>query len=484
MKATIASVLVLMPLASVAVHAQQQRVISDRVAQTMPTTYQTPQCELKSGHFKVSSGATYLKTGIETDVPENKARALDSGERVLLEAMKDNNQANNPAAWYYLGRIYLQRGDVYGGDSALTKAEKLAPACAKDIDLYRRNGWVGLIKGGNGFEEKKNLDSALALYRLATVMYKKSPIPFYQAASVYNEKKQLDSAAVYFGLAVDAGAASTDTTEQQIRNRSAFNQGAILLNNGKNAEAVAAFERYLKFAPKDIEAKRGLAGAYRATGQTDKAVALEKEVIAAGGSVAPAGGAPGAGAGSADLMNVGVSLYNDKKYKEAAEAFAKVAQAEPYNRDALFNLTNTYFALKDGPKLLAAAQRLSELEPMNENSLKLVGEGYKQSSKVDDAVKVAEKVLALPIDVKVADFTATGGNATLTGTATGRQAQTATGKAIKPAPVNLSVEFLDAKGTVVGSQDVAVPALEAGKTFDIKAAAQGAGIAAWRYKQK
>ena len=65
-------------------------------------------------------------------------------------------------------------------------------------------------------------------------------------------------------------------------------------------------------------------------------------------------------------MNVGVSLYNDKKYKEAAEAFGKVAAAEPYNRDALFNLTNTYFALKDGPKLLETAQRLSELEPMNE----------------------------------------------------------------------------------------------------------------------
>ena len=179
MKATIASALLLLPLAATA--AQQQRVISDRVAKSMPTNYQAPQCELKSGHFKVSSGATYLKTGIETDVPENKARALDSGEQVLLEAMKQNNQANNPAAWYYLGRIYLQRGDVYGADSALTRAEKLAPTCAKEIDRYRQNGWVGLIKGGNGFEEQKNLDSALVLYRLAAVMYKRSPIPFYQA---------------------------------------------------------------------------------------------------------------------------------------------------------------------------------------------------------------------------------------------------------------------------------------------------------------
>jgi len=37
---------------------------------------------------------------------------------------------------------------------------------------------------------------------------------------------------------------------------------------------------------------------------------------------------------------------------------------------------------------------------------------------------------------------------------------------------------------VVGSQDVAVPALEAGKAQEVKATAQGAGIVAWRYKQK
>jgi hypothetical protein len=48
----------------------------------------------------------------------------------------------------------------------------------------------------------------------------------------------------------------------------------------------------------------------------------------------------------------------------------------------------------------------------------------------------------------------------------------------------ITVEFLDGKGTPVGSQDVQVPALDAGKTQELKAAAQGAGIAAWRYKRK
>jgi tetratricopeptide (TPR) repeat protein len=474
----IASAMLLLPLAATAAEAQQ--VISQRVAKSMPTSYQAPECGLKSGHFKVSSGATYLKTGIEADVTENQKRALDSGEKVLLEAMRQNNQAGNPAAWYYLGRIYLQRGDIYGADSALTRSEKLAPDCAKEIDGYRRNAWVALIKGGNGFEEQKNLDSALVLYRQAGVVYRKSPIAFYQAASVFNEQGATDSAAAYYGRAVAASGNATDSTEQKIRNRSAFNHGALLLNAQKHAEAAAAFEQYLKWVPSDVEAKRGLAAAYRGQGQADKAQALEQEIVAAGGS---AGGA-GAGAGSADLMNVGVNLYNDKKFAEAAEAFAKVSEAEPYNRDALFNLANTYLALKDGAKLLATAQRLVAIEPMNENSLKLVGEGHKQAAQVDEAVKVAEQVLALPVDIRVTDF-GTGANAaTLTATATGREAQTPAGKPIPAAPVTLAVEFLDAKGAVVAGQDVAVPALEAGKSQELKAAGQGAGIVAWRYKRK
>ncbi|HEX6668108.1 MAG TPA: hypothetical protein VF061_01035, partial [Gemmatimonadales bacterium] len=130
--------MLLLPLAATAAEAQQ-RVMSDRVAKAMPAAYRAPDCGLKSGHFKVSSGATYLKTSIETDVPENKERALENAEKVLLESMRQNNQASNPAAWYYLGRVYLQRGDLVGADTALTRAEKMAPDCAKEIDGYRQN---------------------------------------------------------------------------------------------------------------------------------------------------------------------------------------------------------------------------------------------------------------------------------------------------------------------------------------------------------
>ena len=79
-------------------------------------------------------------------------------------------------------------------------------------------------------------------------------------------------------------------------------------------------------------------------------------------------------------MNVGVNAYNDKKYAEAAEAFEKVvARRSPTTATRCSISANTYLAMKDGPKLLATAPELVAIEPMNENSLKLVGEGYKQS---------------------------------------------------------------------------------------------------------
>ena len=479
MNAKIASALLLLPLGAATAEAQQ--VISDRVATSMPARYEPPSCELKSNHFKVSSGATYLKTGIETDVPENKTRVWNSGRKVLLEAIQQNGQAENPAAWYYLGRIYLQEGDIYGADSTLARAEKGAPQCAQDIQNYRRNAWVALLRAGQNFEEQQNADSAEVMYRQANTVYQKSAIGFYQLAALLNEKGQPDSAAMYFGRAVAAGEGAKDTTELKFRNRSAFNEGAILLNSKRYDQAAAALERYLQFEPNDAEAKRGLASAYRGMGQTEKAQALEQQLIASGAS---AGGGGAGGAAIQDLMSVGVNLYNDKKYAEAAEAFSKAAEAEPYNRDAIFNLSNTYLALKDGPKLLATAQRLSALEPLNEIALKLVGEGYKQSGKVDDAVKTAEQVLALPVDVKVTDFTATGTGAALSASATGRAAQTATGKEIAPVPVTLTVEFLDAKGAVVASQDAQVPALQPNAAHEIKVTGQGSGIAAWRYKRK
>jgi tetratricopeptide (TPR) repeat protein len=458
--------------------ALAQAVVNQRVVQAMPSKYTAPNCGLKAGHFKVQSGATYLKSGIEAEIPENRTRILGNGRKVLLEALEQNNQEKNPALWYYLGRIYLHQGDIVGADSALSKAETMSPACKKEIGDVRYTGWVPLVNAGITFTKEQKNDSALALFREANTIYRGQPQAYAAAAVIFANQQATDSAIVYFQRAAEIAAAANRPED---RNSATYNLAAMLQRANRNEEAIAALERFIGWVPKDAEAKKALAGLYRSTGKTDKAKALEQELLAMGATVDATGAAAVA---AEDISNIGVNLYNEKKYAEAAGAFEKALAAEPYNRDVLSNLSNTYLALKDGPKLLATANRLVAIEPLSENALKLQREGNRLSGKIDSAVKLAEVVLALPVDVKVADLATVAGGAKLTATATGRQAQTTTGKAIKPAPVALVFEFLDAKGTPVASQEAQIPALAAGATHDITVEAQGAGITAWRYKRK
>jgi tetratricopeptide (TPR) repeat protein len=461
---------------AVSLLAQTQTVVNDRVAKGMPSRFVPPTCGLKAGHFKVQSGATYLKTGIETGVPENQTRALNNGEKVLLEALQQNQQEKNPALWYYLGRIYLQRGDIVGADTALARAETLLPACKKEIGEVRYAAWVPLVNAGISFNKEEKNDSALALYRQASTIYRDKPLAFLNAGVIFANANQSDSALVYFQKASEI-AEQTNAVED--RNAATRNWGALLQRAGRHQEAIPVLEKYVGWMPKDVEVKRALATSYRSTGQNDKAKAIEDEV----GVAAPAAGQPSAAASaSAEAMSAAVTLYNAKKYAEAAAAFEKVLATEPNNRDALYGLANAYVGLKS-PKLADAAARLVAIEPVNEEAVRLLANGQRMAKKETLANKTAIRLLAMPTAVKVTQFAPTADGASITATATGREGETAQGKPLVAKPLTLIFEFLDAKGAVVANQEVKIPALKAGEAHPIEVNAQGQGIAAWRYKQ-
>ena len=451
-----------------------QTVVNDRVAKAMPSKYTPPTCGLKAGHFKVQSGATYLKTGIETEVPENRVRALASGKKVLLEALEQNQQEKNPALWFYLGRIYLQQGDITGADSALTRAEALSPGCKKDISAVRSLGWVPLVNAGITFTKEEKNDSALALYRQANTIFRDKPIGFLNAGVIFANAGQADSAIFYFQKASEI-AEQTNSVED--RNLATRNWGALLQRAGRHQEAVPVLEKYVAWVPSDVDVKRALATSYRSIGQTDKAAAIEKEVGIAPPAANPAGSAAGA------QMSAAIELYNAKKYGEAAAAFEQVIVIEPNNRDALYGLSNAYIGLKS-PKLADAAGRLVAIEPLNDDAVRMLANGQRLAKKEVLANKTAVRLIGMPTTIKVTQFAPTAEGATITGTATGRDAQTAQGKPVAPKPYTLVFEFLDAKGTVVANQEVPVPALKPEESQPIEAKAQGSGIAAWRYKQK
>jgi hypothetical protein len=141
--------------------------------------------------------------------------------------------------------------------------------------------------------------------------------------------------------------------------------------------------------------------------------------------------------------------------------------------------------VKDGPKLVEYAEKLHQLEPANEDALKLLSNGYKLTKQTDKATGVGEKILSLPMHVAMKGFTLKATGATLEGTATGRDAlDPKTTKPMTAKAQTLVIEFTDKSGAVISSQEVAVPPLAKDQTHDFSAEGKGEGITGYRYKVK
>jgi len=442
-----------------------------RVARAQPGVWVVPDCGLDKGNFLVGSGGTYLKSGVGTSDDVNKDRLFNDAKRVLVEGIQ-KGQAGASGAWYYLGRAYLQLGDLAGADSALTRAQDLAPGCARDIQLLRRNTWIALVNAGIGFMKDKNTDSAAVLYRQANDIYRGEPNAYSNLGVLFTSAEQPDSAIVYFQKAVEA--AGNDPKFTATRDLSQYNLAALLSNQARWPEAMAAWQQYLLWKPDDADAKKGYARALRANGQPDAAAAIERELIS-GGSVEVS---------TDDLMTAGVNFFNDKNYAEAAATFGRVVAREPWSRDAVFNMANAYLGAQNGPELVKAGLSLHAIDPMNENSLKLLAQGYQLEKNQAMIIRYFTALEALPFSLTVDQLSLQSGGATVRGTATGRAARTIDMKPIAPVAVTLVFEFLDKDMAVVASSERTVPKLGVGETSVVEAEGLGTGIVGWRYRAK
>ena len=464
-------VMAVLTVTPMALRAQEY---NQRVKAAMTSRYQAPLCQLKGSDFRVSSGALYLKTGVETADPVKKESALKKGVSVITEAIGTAGQGKSAAAWYYLGRLDLQLGDLRGADSSFTRAVAIQPDCAEDVKGYRQSAWIVLMTPAAEYVRQNNVDSAIALFQQASIISRDFPQGFYNLGVLYANASQPDSAIVYFRLAQEK--ASREERFSKERNAATFNLAAMLQRTKQHAEATVELKKYLQWEPNDAEAKKALIVSLRATGATAEAAQLEQQMLAAGASAGTLT--------TEDLAAMGVNLFNEKKYAEAAEMFEKVVAASPADRIALANLANSYLAMKAGDKLIPVAQKLVAMEPLNENNLKYLGEGYRLTAKQDDLIKTVTILIKLPTSVEAQQFQRAKDGATLTGQAVGRQAQTEDGKPLPAAAITIVVEFLSADGTVVSRRDVDIPALQPAVKFEWTAEGKGEGIATWRYRAK
>lgn len=434
-------------------------------------------CKLDPGHFLVSSGATYLQQALATTVSENRVRLLRSGADVLRQAITQKGQDKNPAAWYYLGRVDLLRGDFPAADSALKTLVALRPDCGAEVDNVRADARAVLV-AADSFKKAGKTDSALYLFRAGFSIYPTSAFAAYEIAEILKGAGQVDSATTYYEWAVLA--AHDDTPNSRaIRGNAAFTLGTIYYNAKKFGDAVRTFRIALQANPKDEDARKDLAISFRAAGMPDSARALDEAALKAAqasGSMTPD-----------QTFDLGVAQFNDQKFADAVASFRSVLAAQPYRHDALANLANSYSAMDSVQAALDQARAWVDLEPLSFRAIALVA---KETKALEDRQKSKQKpktfaafsrLFAMTVSLDPEGLTVAGTTATLKFTAKGRAGTDASGKTLPPAGASIVVEFLDAKGAVVATQTASVPALAPDATQELTVATTGQGIVGWRY---
>src|SRR5215471_13525185 len=272
-------------------------------------------CDVKRNHFLVNGAAQYLE--VAATKPAMRDGQLRNAEKNLTQAVTTGGQDKNPSAWYYFGRYYAMRGDVWGADSAFRKVEALLPKCREDINYYRRNQlWVPLFNAGIAALSAQNYDSALTTLRAAARIYDGEPQGFTTLATAYFNmpagsylpestfKKQnpglrdsvataryeaavntrYDSAAKYFRLGAQA---ASDPKFDKEKKDAMYNLGNAFYGAQRYDSAAAAYNAYLKVVPNDAQARARLADVLSMGGRKDAAMAVYRQIIQNADSAEP-----------------------------------------------------------------------------------------------------------------------------------------------------------------------------------------------------
>lgn len=455
--------------------AQQPAVVDARVAAAMVGQFAPPLCPMRkdSRHSNIERA---LKSYAEEREPARRDRALADADRLLREVIAA--EPNNGATWYYLGRYYLALGDMAGMDSAWVRAEPMLPDCDVDMTTYRQNAWATLTNAGIEFQNAGQDDSAKVVYLGATRAYRGLPHAFMNLGVLYANAGNNDSAATYFASAVRA--TEGDSTMLEERSALLLNLGTIYQRMGDHRAAVNTLGEYARGNPDDDNVLRQISVSYRALDMVDSAEAVESRLLAALSEMNLDD------LDGQDLLAVGVGLFQAEQYARAADVFRRAVVLNPYDRDALYNLANSYLALEDGPQLLTASVQLREMEPMNEDVLRLQGQALRFiGGRDNELIAVAEALVGLPVSVEVSRVSYTATEGRIAGTILGRAAMTPESRPIPPAPLTLLFEFLDIQGNVVGTATVEVPALTEGQAHQLSLTAPvSRGVSGWRYRKQ
>lgn len=251
-----------------------------------------------------------------------------------------------------------------------------------------------------------------------------------------------------------------------------YNQGLEAYQANDTAKAIAAWEGSTRIFDREPDPYFNLAILRTGQGQYDQAINYYNQALTALERPAMDTSAATVAARAdlrnkieAGMLNVGAQLFQAKNYAKAAEVFERLTRLNPNNRDAWYNRSLALYSLERWKELIPVAQRVIQMDPLNENANIVLFNAYKGAAQNNEALKVLQATEALPVKVSGLQLDADEGRSVLRGQVEGNRARAGS-------PVRLEVTFYGPNGTIGTPQQVTINAPAKGATTNLEVAIQ------------
>lgn len=369
-------------------------------------------------------------------------------------------------------------------DSLFDLVEAAKPGCvATTAEWRRQRGWIAFLNGAIEHFNAGRFDSAETMAR-RSITLSENPYGYMVLGNVAQNRRDMAGAFRFYQQTIDA---AKDTTYREVREQTLITLGNLAADIAEDTvpavraelarRSAAAFNEVIQNSPNSPVLPQARAGLSRS-------LLMQGDTAAFRASLKAYLDNP-TGFPYQDVLASAVTAARAGQWVEGTALFEGVLQANPWNRDALYNAALGHHELKQFDKMLPHVTRLVQVDPSNGENWRLFAYAYNGLSKAskspatqramnDSVVKYFEVAEKMPHQVQFTEFSVGEERTTLRGLIENRAAA--------EKAYTLRIDFLDKGGKVVASREVPVTAVapKASGRFSVTVE-NTPGIAAFRY---
>lgn len=315
-----------------------------------------------------------------------------------LEASITGIQADpeNPQSYLQAGEALVGLGRLEEADERLSRAEAIYPRYALEIMGIREDGWIEAYNTGIEAIDAEDIPAAVLAFEQADLIYKGRPEAMLNLGVTYAQVGRFDDALRSY-LAAVALITGPIAERQDAETRAAWvdnlsfaqlNAAQLHLRAERFNEAATIYRAIIAREPDNVEALSALAVALVSAGQAEQAGTLFDDLLGRGGLEA------------SDYFTIAVGLYQSDQFAQSARAFKLAEDILPNHREIVFNRAQALYLSENWAELLAATERLLEIDAFNPMVYRFRAFGLLQTGESGAATAVDQQGQDLPFSLE------------------------------------------------------------------------------------